>query len=154
VRRVVASGRLIRSRGAGRVRRSGGNDDRLHDLVGQGLPLDVPEREGPADEADDRVKNVADIADEGRGDADRLAGLLADEPQAKGLPAPRTGQSARWCTSGCSPRSLWNKVNEKGEGNSAYRIGDNDKDENRRIVDKVAACPLRPVRIGSAAGVV
>src|SRR6266516_4594711 len=69
---------------------SGRDDHGPHDLVGQGLPLGVPEREEVADVADDAVHEVADVPDERVQRADRLAGLLADQldvqhPLAEGL---------------------------------------------------------------------
>src|SRR5580700_8843010 len=65
--------------------RSGRDDDRLDDHVGDGLPLGGPQREQVADEADDAVNEVADVADERHQRSDRLPGLLAHELEVQHL---------------------------------------------------------------------
>src|SRR5215469_11590313 len=70
------------------------HDDGPDDLVGERLPLRIPQREQEADIADDGVDDVADVAHEGHQRADRLAGLLADEPQMQHLLAKRLARDA------------------------------------------------------------
>jgi len=55
------------------------DDDRLNDLVGKGLAFGVPEREQPANVADNGIDEVADVPDEGHGHADRLTSRLTDQ---------------------------------------------------------------------------
>src|SRR5204863_4567299 len=54
-------------------------DDGAHDLVRQRLPLVVPQREQPADVADDAVDDVGDVAHERQEHAGGLTGGLLDQ---------------------------------------------------------------------------
>src|SRR6185312_16896231 len=69
------------------------NDDRLQDLVGEGLALLVPEREQVAD-AEEAVKDVAQVAQERLPGADRLPGVLADQLDVQLLLAERLALAA------------------------------------------------------------
>jgi hypothetical protein len=67
---------------------SGLDDDRVHDHVGEGPVLGVPERGEPADA---ELEDVAEVAEEGPAEAGELAVLLPDDldvqdPLADGLP--------------------------------------------------------------------
>ena len=73
------------------VPESGLDDDRVDDLVGEGLVLGVPERGEVADPAGEAVEEVAQVADEGAAEAGELAVGLPDQPDvqdalADGLP--------------------------------------------------------------------
>jgi hypothetical protein len=73
------------------VPESGLDDDRVDDLVGEGLVLGVPERGEEPDVARDAVEDVAQVADEGPAETGDLAVLLPNHPDvqdalADGLP--------------------------------------------------------------------
>src|SRR5439155_1645948 len=58
-------------------------DHRLHDLVGEGLLLRIPQREQVADVARDAIEDVAEATDDTVAAADHLPRLLADQPHAE-----------------------------------------------------------------------
>ena len=69
----------LRGRGDEAFGPSGLDDDRVHDLVGEGLVLRVPERGEVADVAGQAVDDVAQAADEGAAEAGELPVLLPDD---------------------------------------------------------------------------
>src|SRR6202049_4517988 len=57
--------------------RSDWQADLAHDLVCQGLPLGIPQREQVTDITDDAVHDVGELTHDGQPETDWLAGLLA-----------------------------------------------------------------------------
>ena len=140
-----------------------GDDDGLQQLVGDGLALDVPQREEPTDVADDAVDDVGDGAHDTHAAADDLARLLAHAAEA-GDGHPRALALGADQEAEVEPRHAEGDVHEEGEqcaegaGDGAEDGDDDEADDadhdDDGPVDDDADGPLTPVgqRSGSARG--
>src|SRR4029453_16598357 len=64
-----------------------GEDHRVDDLVGEGLPAGVPKRPQVAEHTGDGIQHVGDVADEAHKAAERLGVHHADQAEGEGLSA-------------------------------------------------------------------
>src|SRR5580704_3403651 len=130
-----------------RRRSSGRDDDSLDDLVGDRLPLGVPEREQVPDVADDAVDDVADVADERHQHADGLAGLLADQAQVQHLLAEGLPGGAGLVPAVIDgPPDAGNDDHDEDDGDPAE---DDVQDDDGRDVDQVRANSLDPAGVSA-----
>src|SRR6266700_4619913 len=130
----------------GRPRGSGRDDHGPHNLVRQGLPLGVPEREQVADEADDEVDEVAEVAQEGVQRADGLTGLLADEPH----PDDPLAEALALTTQDppvVEPVTESDEQEQVIDRRAARELADDQDDRVRDPVDQQAADPVDPVGV-------
>src|SRR5215469_8257931 len=133
-----------RARSAGSV----GNDDGADDLVGDRLPLGVPQREEEADVADDGVDEVADVAYQGHEHADRLAGLLADQPQVQRPLAERLAGCAGLIPAVVdAPANGGQPEEDRQDDDPDQNDGQDDEDDLRKPVDQIRADALAPIGV-------
>src|ERR1700722_2600240 len=128
--------------------------DRFHDLVGQRLALAVPEREEPADVADEGIDDVGQAADEAEAAADRLTGLGADafepdDPHARGL--ARLAHLDREP----DPDDDGHQSDQEAQrpAHAAEDDSDDDDDDERDGVDEIAEGPRTPAGQRALGGV-
>src|SRR6266581_8424279 len=125
---------------------SGRDDHGPHDLVGQGLPLGVPEREQVADEADDEVDEVAEVAQEGVQRTDGLTGLLADEPHPDDPLAEALALTAQ-DPPVVEPVTESDEQEQVVDRPAAREYADENNDRIREPVEQQAADPVDPVGV-------
>src|SRR5215472_15548797 len=133
-----------RARSAGSV----GNDDGADDLVGDRLPLGVPQREEEADVADDGVDEVADVAYEGHQRADRLAALIADEPEMQDLLTQGLAGGAGLVPPVVDGPAQCGQGKEQAN-DERYPEEDDIDDDDWRYVDEVCGDAQAPVGVGA-----